>query len=164
MGKYKKVGDVSPDAQGKKLTDGNSRIKIKAIKESDGFFGLFYIVEFFVLETDCEGIKIEEQCSWTVNLSNKKAGDAPFSNIKAFVCAVLNVDFKDKDALDMIGEKMIEATLSKEQPFEGVELQVQTRTTGTAPNLFVKHRWENVDEEGAELLREYMFENFAEAA
>jgi hypothetical protein len=163
MGKYKKVGDVSPDAQGKKLTDGTSRIKVKAIKESDGFFGLFYIVEFFVMETDCEGVKEGEQCSWTVNLSNKKAGDAPFQNIKAFMCAVLNVDFKDKDSLDLIGEKMIEATLSSEQPFEGVELSVQTRTTGSAPNLFVKHRWETVDEDTAEVLRTYMFDNFAEA-
>ena len=163
MGRFAKVEEVAPTQRGVPWKTGNYRVALAACKVVDGQEGdVYYIIEGTCLETDNDEVKVGEKRSQVINTTNKKARDAPFRDMKAFLCAALGVIGDDHEC---ITEEAIEySALNNEEmpggPLEHLELdlQVNERPATKDKGAFTYHRWYNADEGPAKQLQDHFAE------
>ncbi len=159
MGRFAKIEEVAPTQRGQVFKKGLYAVLINACKIVDGQRGdTYFIIEAEVLESDNNEIKVGAQHSQVINLTNKKAGDAPYSDVKAFIASVLNM--RPDEAKVRIGEKAMEFVAMEGKdgnPFEGVKMGLQVDEqppTGKRATPFTYHKWVCIDDDQAEKLRE----------
>lgn len=154
MGRFAKVEEVTPTQRGVPWKTGKYRVEINAVKVVDGQEGdVYFVIESTCLETDNDECRVGEKRSQVINTTNKKARNAPFADIKAFVCACLGLVGDDHER---ISEPAIEYAAENNAdmpggPFETLQLdlQVNERAATNDKGAFTYHRWYNADEEMA---------------
>lgn len=161
MGRFAKVEAVTPTQRGVPFKEGKYRVALAAVKVVEGKEGdIYYIIEAEVKETDNDEVRVGEKRSQVINTTNKKARDAPFADMKAFICACLGIV---GDAHTRITEEAIEYSAVNNEamkggPFETLELdlQVNERPATADKGAFTYHRWYNAEEDrAAELLAHF---------
>lgn len=161
--RFGQIEKVDPVQRGTPFEAGIYLVEIHACKGVEGQMGdEFWVTEVKVIESDNEKIKVGGQYSHVIKLTNTKAGTAPWSEVKAFVCAALDISAGDKAVTDKIGEKICLYIIGPDKPLEGLKMRLQCTMTKTREGKdFTRHKWETADHEGSKLLREYMLENLA---
>jgi len=145
MSKWHKVDEAK--AAGDKLPNmlpGTFKVRIDRIKDFEGFQGdLFYIIEFEVLESSNEDIEVGKFYSQVIKY-NQTMGPI---NVKRFVMAASGLDPNDSENEEAIGAEEVEESLSDEQPFSGLVMDLQCDNITTQKNKpFTKYTWEAVED------------------
>lgn len=169
MGRFGQVENVEPTMRGQVFEAGLYLVELAGCKGVDGQQGdVFFIIEANIVESDNDKVKVGAQHSQVINTTNKKAKNAPWSDIKAFICAALDIPLTDKDQTKKIGEAMAEYICGPDQPLKGLVMKLQCTVRPPAPPEkplpFTYHRWECVKKEDAKVLRDHLMSTCAASA
>lgn len=125
---------VNPASRGMYWSPGLHKIRVLAIKQSDGMKGKAVIIEAECLESDAEDAKIGSTYAHVIKFTYPESA---LGEIKAFLMAAVGTDKKEE-----ITKTVAEQCFSPEQPLSGVELGLQTWHVATSKGgNFTKHRY-----------------------
>lgn len=164
MGRFAKIEKVSPTERGVPFPLGDYRVQVIKNKFQDSKDGAknFFISEFLVVKSSNPEVNEGEKRSHVIWLNNPKAYDAPYSDVKAYICACLGLKGEQHE---LITEEVMEYVVVNNDempggPFEGLELglTVTTRSKKNDDGEFSPHAYHSVDEELQEKLLEHFIE------
>ncbi len=115
-------------------------VEVEAVKykESQTSDKVFLIVEFKVLETNTEEVRVGHTYAWVHNMLNRYFGAA---NTKQFIAAALGLDPASAEAKAVSKDVVIEAW-GEEQPLAGQTLKLRTTNKTTKSGAaFTTHTW-----------------------
>ena len=115
--------------------------------------GLWYVVEFTIVKSDCPEIKVGREYGWS-NDVKKRFGDSPIglSNTVNFIAAAFGLDMDDPDdaaKAEEIDAGDVEKSAGDLQPLTGklVRLVVDQKTADKSGRDYWRHTWAVADEE-----------------
>lgn len=164
MGRFAKIEKVSPTERGVPFPIGDFRVRVLKNKctDSQDKQKQYFISEFLILESSNPELSEGDKRSHVIWLNNPKAYDAPWSDVKAYICACLGLRGEDHEA---ITEELVEFVVENNDdmpggPFEGLELSltVSTRQKKGGDGDLSPHVYHDADEEMAEQLRNHCIE------
>jgi hypothetical protein len=142
---FKDFDDADPANVGgrsNKITvDGSFLVEIQEVRfrESAQFDAVYLIVEFVIVESNADEVKVGKSYGWVHDMTNKWFGA---SNTKQFIAAACGIDPKSDDAKDISRDTVVEAW-SEEQPLKGQRLHLRTSPKETKSGYdIVVHEWE----------------------
>lgn len=161
--RFGRMEEVDPTQRGIPFDAGKYEVQIGAVKGAvkQGTGEEFFVVETEITASNNPDVKIGEQRSWVVNVSNPKAFDAPWKDIKAFLCAALAIPLADKQTTGKVGVKVAEYVTGPDQPFKGIKLALHCHVrppTPEKPKPFTYHNWSPLEPERGVILREHFFD------
>ena len=115
-------------------------VEVEAVKfrESETSDKVFLIVEFKVLETNADEVRVGHTYAWVHNMLNKFFGAA---NTKQFVAAALGLEPSSAEAR-AVNREAVEESWSDEQPLAGETLRLRTNNKTTKSGQpFTTHTW-----------------------
>jgi len=139
MGLFEKVTNATVNGGGVYFKAGTYKVEISAVKSILSRMNEnMFVVETEILESNVDELRPGTKCSQVINLS--KHDSAP-GNIKAFMCAALDVK------ADEITEDEVELAVSEENPLKGTIMGLVCTTTKTKRNTdFTLHQWRHISE------------------
>lgn len=141
--------NADPNASGGRddsiTVHGVHKVKINAVrfKESDQYDAVYLIVEFEVIETNHEGVRVGGAYAWAHNMLNKWYGAA---NTKQFIAAALGMDASSQEA-KAITRETVEEAWGESQPLTGEIVKLKTTPKVSKGGFdFTVHAWSPVTE------------------
>lgn len=122
-------------------------IKVVKVKESEKDDKIHFIVEYVVLETNRDDIKVGDiEYGWVHDLTNKWYGK---ENAKQFLAAALGVDPASEEAL-ALDQDAVEEAVGESQPLAGIKVRLETKPKSRQDKSdFTVHEWTPYDENEA---------------
>lgn len=160
---WSKVEEVDPTMRSAWLPceDASYTVEVKGVRTSTqkGTNKEFFIVEMGILESNTESVKTGESRSWVINMSNPDAYDAPFRDVKAFMCSALGIPVSDT-ATKKIGKKAITFAIGTDQPFKTLHMMLVTTARKTDEGGdFTQHTFTVLQPDRAKKLYDYFEAN-----
>lgn len=142
MGIFQAVSSANPNGGGVYFLPGTYRVKIVACKSiTTRAKDAAFVIEATIVESSVPERAPGTKASQVINMKH----DSAPGNIRAFLAAALNVDYKQ------VGEEEAEAAVSDLQPLAGTELFLTCVMTTTKKNTpFTLHQWSFASEPGVE--------------
>lgn len=140
MGIFSSVSTANPNGGGVYFLPGTYKVKLAAVKSivsraKDNCF----VIEAEILESNVPERQPGTKASQVINMKH----DSAPGNIRSFIAAALNVDFKQ------VGEDEAELAVSDLQPLSGTEMYLTAVMTTTKKNTpFTLHQWSFASEPG----------------
>jgi len=123
---------------------GNHQVKILNVKlkPSEQYNAIYLIVEFELLRTDCDDLKVGKEHGWAHDITQKFFGA---TGAKNFLAAALGFDSKSDEAMALT-KKDMEESWGEDQPLAGETVNLKTQPKITKGGYdFVVHDWSPVE-------------------
>jgi len=136
------------DADPSKTSGQNDKINVQGrhvveitsvrYKESDQYNAIYFLVDFKIVETTSDMVKVGAEYTWSHDMTNKFFGAA---NTKQFIAAAVGLDAKSDEA-KALDRSSVEEAWGEDQPLAGSVVGLLTQPKETKGGYaFVVHTW-----------------------